>query len=299
MCIFNHEVKKVSGTKIFVGPIKGGERQFTVYQNFVDDEKKGSESKQQNAMILPFPQGPVDLIDLTEYKDFFKHCSRCFDPPTQNSRSKSFGLEQRTYSLKVHVVGSYNVSIAETLEDVARANPEVFTLSSNVSELLGRHYATGYSFLICCFQESGEKHPLGYVHKRQKQEDESQALFVPTMHLHGDHEVSLVHDWDHEIYSVNTNNKEEVGGLVKIIPGYEWMERELKFALPESVQLGRIDSFRQLSMKGSYKNQDLIFNSGFIKQQEGKKTNVKEDETKTNEVENKAEVVNEEVKIEQ
>ena len=253
MCIFNYKVDSVKGTKIFVSPTHDG-RQFTVYQNFVS-ESKGSEKK-QNAMILPFPQGDVDLIDLSDYKGFFEDCARCFPGVKEKDEQKS--SRKHWNHLVVQSVGGYKVSVAETLADVDRANPKYFKLSGDVSKVLGKHYSTGFSFLICCFKDSGgEMHPLGYIHNLQDAGEEGRTMFIPTRHMHGEEEEEVVDDWDHKIYVVNSNSStKEQNTKVAESNGLDGISRS---PLPKKVELVRIDDFRELTIKGVHKNQDFVF----------------------------------------
>eukprot|EP01089_Gocevia_fonbrunei_P015826 TRINITY_DN4745_c0_g1_i1.p1 TRINITY_DN4745_c0_g1~~TRINITY_DN4745_c0_g1_i1.p1 ORF type:complete len:313 (+),score=55.49 TRINITY_DN4745_c0_g1_i1:94-1032(+) len=310
MCIFNKPVSQVSGTKILVS-CTSDNRQFTVYQNYVtaffDAKSAGRENKQKlkkaldkikssekttdtNAMILPFPGSEVELVDLSHYPTLFSDCNNCF-PILQKKQQlfyKSKRKREPTDYLEIHSCGSYNVSIARTLPDINRIDPSVFTLSPNVGKVLDKYYSQDFGFLICCFKENGEKHPLGYIHSLMKTDstsDEGQ-LFVPTRHEHGhDTEDETEGDWDHEIYSVNTLGASEAGTDINELK--EKLEKELEqdFEVEVNceledvlkqipVQLVKVDHFRRRTINGEYENKDIIL-SELTKDKEGLKPNPK------------------------
>eukprot|EP01089_Gocevia_fonbrunei_P015827 TRINITY_DN4745_c0_g1_i2.p1 TRINITY_DN4745_c0_g1~~TRINITY_DN4745_c0_g1_i2.p1 ORF type:complete len:316 (+),score=59.13 TRINITY_DN4745_c0_g1_i2:94-1041(+) len=291
MCIFNKPVSQVSGTKILVS-CTSDNRQFTVYQNYVtaffDAKSAGRENKQKlkkaldkikssekttdtNAMILPFPGSEVELVDLSHYPTLFSDCNNCF-PILQKKQQlfyKSKRKREPTDYLEIHSCGSYNVSIARTLPDINRIDPSVFTLSPNVGKVLDKYYSQDFGFLICCFKENGEKHPLGYIHSLLKTASTSESqLFVPTRHEHG-HEDDTEADWDHEIYSVNTLGKGESGTDIQELremlekedkPDFEIVVKteigELLKKLP--VRLVKVDYFRRRLIVGEYENKDIV-----------------------------------------
>ena len=74
--------------------------------------------------------------------------------PTRLARK---GKESKERSLSVHKVGSYNVSVASTLEDLRKIDKEVFVVSDNVEELLKKHYFEGFGFIIAAFRDNEGK----------------------------------------------------------------------------------------------------------------------------------------------
>lgn len=188
MCIMASPVESVSNTKIFVGHDNNG-RQATVYSMAVGlvDRGKG------NAMILPVPilsaQDRIDLVDLSGNPDFFEPLVDLF---TVRSRSISFGADA---PLDVVRVGSYDVSIVPTVDDVKRLNHDVFEVSADTEFTLRKNYPNGYVFLVAQLHTSGEFHPIAYIHPLV-----GGHLFVPTRHEHGQTDSEDLPDWDHQIF---------------------------------------------------------------------------------------------------
>jgi len=290
MCIFNVSVKEVGGTKIFVGRTATG-RQLTVYRNYVSvdfdrtvsgrrDAKKLALAEKRlrkdetptPAMILPFPHTPgeaVELIDLSKLPEgWFGDLQECFPRKkklTKTRARRSAGKEPTKSVLAVKQVGSYNVSVAESLEDLRRIDPSVFTLADNVADMLAGHYAKGFGFIIACFRDNMKRHPLAYVHGIR-----GDKLFVPTMHHHHGEEEKMS-DWDHEIFSVGCTS--EAGESpddrtrhleATIKPQKERVEQgrlkaeDVLKALP--VQLVEGD-LRWMTKKGKLENVDTVFSA--------------------------------------
>jgi len=223
MCIFNTKIVEVGGTKILVARCGNGKRQLVVYRNYVSAEfdtkkvgrsdpskLKAAEDRLQAggatpAMILPFPCSdpthPVQLVDLHTNKTLFTDLQHCFPTAemvaSQELSSSSRARSKLSSSLPVHKVGSYNVSIAYSLNDLRRIDASVFTVAPNVDTLLAKYYGQGYGFIIAAFADNAEKHPLAYIHDAVEG-----SLFVPTRHYHHGEKEEDVADWDHEIYSI-------------------------------------------------------------------------------------------------
>lgn len=199
MCMFAGPVETVAKTRIYVGLDPEGGTQFTAYQMQVD---LGGVA---NAMILAVPAAANDitLYDLSNCPDLFDKLENIF--PRQRSRGMkmSKSLDGLTRSLVVHKIGSYDVSIAPTVADIDRANPEVFTLAPDVATMLDRVYPTGFAFLICQLRVDGEIHPLGYSAPAPS----PGMMFVPTRHEHGDG-FRKPH-WDHSIYFQGSSGRPE------------------------------------------------------------------------------------------
>lgn len=199
MCCFAGPVEKVENTKIYVAPDSTRTRQIVVYEMDVR-LKIGVPG---NAMILPCPAPAktIRLIDMTGQEHFFSRLNRIFEPPSRG-RSLNSAAAAGGY-LEVQDVGSYRVSIAPSIDDIARLDPAVFSLSPETrAALAASQGGSNFSFVVAVLRKSGEYHPLAYSH------DIVGDLFVPTRHEHGN-SIEKVEggkieskfaDWDHEIY---------------------------------------------------------------------------------------------------
>lgn len=215
MCIFAEPVHRVSNTKLYIAPNADRTRQLTVYEMKVELAGDG------NAMILPVRGNVEDvgLIDMTDFQNFFAYVEEVFQAPT---RSLSFGTKGMNYDddcLVVHDIGSYKVSLAPTIDDLDRLDPEVFTVSKAAKNAL-RASQDGHEggFVVAVLTQSGEYHPLAYTSTIV-----DGKLFVPTRHEHGSnmpmvsrvvsritgHEMA---DWDHDIYYVGGPTFDQVIG---------------------------------------------------------------------------------------
>jgi hypothetical protein len=194
MCIMALPVRSVSNTRIFVGSADG--IQLTVYEMAVRLATPG------NAMILPAPATSADLvglIDMSEAPKFFDDADKLFVPMTLGM-SKGGGRRSRGF-LEVQEVGNYQVSIAESLDDLDRVNPEVFTLSPDAKATLGT-YSSGFCFVVAQLKDSGQFHALAYTHPVAP----DGTMFIPTKHEHGTKVARHPQlegeraDWDHHVY---------------------------------------------------------------------------------------------------
>lgn len=210
MCIYNKPVTgSVENTKIFVSKVRfGGKRkspkQVTIYQNEVV-----TKVEENQAMILPFVGSNCELVDMSNYDDFFEKLGKLFINPLTRAKEmkiyKDIPLCMGSF-LPVQSVGSYKCSVAKNLNDLLRIDPSVFQVEDNIRDLLKEHYPHGFGFLICKLTKSGEQHPLAYITDIQ-----NETLFVPTRHDHGDASfwswlgvTSNDPSWDHEIYYLLT-----------------------------------------------------------------------------------------------
>lgn len=229
MCIFNTPVKTVSGTKILVARTPAG-RQLVCYRMYAsvefDTHKGGRENHKRlataeaklaaqergqgptPAMLLPFPLAPdgkpVELVDLSQLPEtFFSSLEDCFPrvvTPQPQSRARRLKSKEATKGvLRVERVGSYNVSVARSLEDLHRIDRDVFVVAPNVASILASHYGQGFGFIIAGLRDNEKKHPLGYVHDMPA----DGHLFVPTRHHHHGDEEEAESDWDHDIFSLS------------------------------------------------------------------------------------------------
>jgi hypothetical protein len=177
MCVISGEIKRVSDTNILCGLSDDKQRQIIIYSNQVDNITKN------NAMILPVPlPNTLQFHNLINYKELFSDCKNCFyDPNTSFSYGNLPKNKLKSNKLEVFNVGSYKVSIAQTIDDLERVDTSVFELSNNLSEFMKNSYNEPYfGFIICKLNVGSEKyHPFGYSHDVFNNE-----LFVPTKHFH-------------------------------------------------------------------------------------------------------------------
>ena len=201
MCMFSGPVH-VASTKIFASKVGG--QQFTAYEMefkqaaLTRDRIVSGEDPPGVGMILPVPwkedRAPIKLVDLSASDDFFDQIKRLV--PETRYRSKSMGVASRSFSddhLEVHKVGSFDISLAYSVEDIDRANPDVFTLSEDAKNTIQKHYKKGYAFVIAALRDAGKIHPLAWI-----AESDSSHIFVPTRHEHGNRWDLPA--WDHDIY---------------------------------------------------------------------------------------------------
>lgn len=181
MCIFTGPVENVSNTKILVAAIQHDHcRQMTVYENNV-------ETKNPNTMVLPVPSGQsINFVDLSKYPgDVFKECDTFFPQLIEKSGGGSFGFgfSEAAEYLVIEKVGGYECSIANSIDQMKKADPNVFVLPDNIEEVLRRHYSEGFSFIICKFGNAKiSKHPIAYTSSRLRNGN----IFIPTRHEHGE-----------------------------------------------------------------------------------------------------------------
>lgn len=254
MCIISLAVEDVSHTKIFVAPASDGITQLTVYANDVDNKSNG------NAMILPVPfPNSVKAINLESYKTIFDDCDKSFSNMTRSYsiRSNSLGLDDSN-SLEVFNVGSYQVSLAKSLDDLKRVNTNVFVLSPGCREVLQQHYTQSYWGFIICKLVTGREHyhPFAYQHRMIA----PNHLFIPTRHYH--HEPSawntntnIADDWGHDIYIYNSAMDTMSVGIRSTPWHWDGTCHINKHKLPFS--LSKLTSFNKISIKGSHPNLDL------------------------------------------
>lgn len=138
MCIFSGKVESVKKTKIACIPL-GTDHQIVIYENSVS-LPDGSYA----AMILPFPNGstyfPVKALD--KFPDAFKWIKTTFgldDYAKKGRVSKGMGMSRSM--LEIERIGSYNVSVAQNLDDLVRLDFGAFSLDPEVVDLLAQRYA--------------------------------------------------------------------------------------------------------------------------------------------------------------
>jgi len=193
MCIISKPVKDMSNTNIFISINKSGDRQIIVYSNLIDNNNNN------NAMILPIPNPEsIQFHDLSDYKDFFKDCNDCF--PTIHS-APVLGCLSQNNTLKVFNIGSYQISVAQSLDEILQIDTSIFTMDANCTELLTKEYSDKkFGFIICKIKEGKEHyHPLAYSHSIM----ENKKLFIPTKHYHGHESKIDKYGFDHSIFSLD------------------------------------------------------------------------------------------------
>jgi len=221
MCIVfggnNVPIAQVKNTKLFIAPLADG-KQLTIYENQVSLQSQTA--VEGSAMILPVPAGKIQLLDLSAYSksiqsDIFVNLKKAFPEvkvvPLTELMSAARSLKM-TRSLVVKEIGSYFVSIAPRLEDIAAIDPVTFRVPQDIQKVLAENYGDGsWGFVICRFRSAEVRpHPIGYIHERLQDGN----MFVPTRHAHGsenDHvsvrswitrmfQAAEHNDWDHELY---------------------------------------------------------------------------------------------------
>ncbi len=248
MCIITAKVERVSGTNIFVCATDGG-RQVLVYSNTVETIVPN------NTMVLPVPNPEtVQFINLQSYKKFFADCESSFSEPRDTnylSRSFAASASLSAHTLPVYDVGSYNVSVVPTMNDFHRLDPDFFTIDPYIPQSLQKKYDSSFGFIICKLRKGQHSyHPLAYTHQIHK----DRLLFVPTYHIHPDgtyNHIDEYADWDHTIYSVETDLDES--SSKKHFDGWSlnWEK------LPEDLQWIKKYRGKRWTCHGNKKNRDM------------------------------------------
>jgi len=171
--------------------------------------------------------------------------------PNYSTRSLYASAEPRK-TLEVISHGSYLVSIAPQLEDLLRLNTSIFELTPELYHFFGNHYNREFSFLCCVLKEGSKGYePLCYSHPLHS----SGKLFVPTLHyhVHGSKVETEQADWDHTIYSVNSEEKANRGYTSNYYNTVDWSH------FPEDYRKPKVTSVRCAEITGHQKNTDLAF----------------------------------------
>jgi hypothetical protein len=251
MCIVPFPVHSISSTKLFVLPSKDGKRQMTFYKNDVD-------SMEENLMILPYPNPSSVKLHKIRYKAMFDDLKKSvFKPPTRSYPMYDMYATRSLCASASYVPvishGSYLVSICETLDDLNRVDPTVFTLPPSIFPFFAKHYNSQFGYLVCRLKEGKHEYePLCYSHDVLMEN----KVFVPTLHYH-DHGNGSVKtdaaDWDHAIYSCGTTKQANQEYM-------SYKENKLLWnRFPEEFQLGTHQPVRCAEITGSYPNKDIAF----------------------------------------
>jgi len=252
MCIILGPVHRVSKTKLFVLPNKSKTRQMTFYSNAVD-------TPDENMMILPVPNSTNSIeLHTIHYKTLFQDLKKSVKSLYERDKQHTF-MTRSLYAsaapretLEVISHGSYLVSIAPQLEDLLRLNTSIFELTPELYYFFGKHYNGEFSFLCCVLKEGSKGYePLCYSHPLHS----SGKLFVPTLHyhVHGSKVETEEADWDHIIYSVNSEEKANRGYTSNYYNEVNW------YHLPEDYRKPKITSVRCAEITGHQKNTDIAF----------------------------------------
>jgi hypothetical protein len=251
MCIISDTVKHVAQTKLFTCPYNKNSRQMTVYSNKVHS------LSDTNTMILPVPNpNSIEFVNLEKYPKFFDDCENSFYRIPSYSynayatRSLECGIASLSAPLKVHSVGSYDVSIVNHVPEFSRLNPLYFTIGDNLIDMLSKTYGSEFGYLVCKLKEGDhDYHPFAYTHDLHT----NSKVFLPTLHYHL-HEYSSSSkkyaDWDHLIYSIGTSLKQDYE--------YRFSSHKVKFSkLPEKVRSMKEQTMTRCTMIGDYPNKDM------------------------------------------
>jgi hypothetical protein len=249
MCLFANEVADVKNTQICVLP-NGSDRQITVYSC---DITKGSQKS--NALILPVPnpdndESKIKLYDLSERPDFFdKLNSRVISKGRSLHSNSSYAAPDSFVA--VQQIGSYEVSVAETLEDLKRIDPKLLEIEPALLKLLQEKYCDptssrcDWSFVVAKFDHQQKFHPFAYSHPLQKT-----GWFIPTSHFHSK-TYNDYEKFDHDIYVANA--LADGGMLAK-----DW--KQALFDLCDGLMPVRVQDlyrFNVFELKGTFRNTDL------------------------------------------
>jgi hypothetical protein len=281
--MFIAPVESVSATRIFVAPVGVHNRQCIVYANSVQSAKT-------NAMILPVPtqNGGADIdvsVSFDKYTKFFSHLHDAFEAslePMFASRGgelKSFGavVAASANFLAVTQQGNFDISIAPTAADLLRVHPDLIDRETvSALSIVLAEYDYRFAFVVAKFNASRagatKFHPLCVLSPmlpvRSATQQVEHAIFIPTKHFHGHIEAGDAHDWDHVIYTLNTDSRgQEAGANTKLVR-YEQIERIFDFvdygklpaALTDSFDWRMVNrhEFMRLTKKGTAPNIDLV-----------------------------------------
>jgi hypothetical protein len=239
MCVISYKAM-VSGTKLLVMPSGDGTRQLTVYSNEVDTDRN-------NSMILPIPGGGegVQLHDFSKHKALFSQLADMFPKAMSMADSVTYLSNSAGSRLPVLHVGSYDVSVAPTWDDLARLDRDTFNVSDAAVAFMGDTYAKKWGYVVCQLSPHTSSYsPFAYSHPI-----EYGKCFVPTMHFHGHEEIMA--DWDHKIYAANCDILKGARTADADVVADRWAALDL----PADYTRGR--TLQELRRKGRQPNEDM------------------------------------------
>lgn len=268
MCLINGNIEKVSKTKILAANIGNG-RQLTVYSN----EVKLPLSKNPVAMILPYPKGKrqIQVIETNSLdNDFFKDIDDCF--PQNISWGSTFQARgvvklKDTDYLQVFRSGDYQYSLANSLKELERINPTVFSIKPKLQTLLQNYENDNYSFIVCIIDKSATYSPFAYI-----TDIVNSQIFVPSKHYH-EHDNNVLfnsnllsnvyknsfssvsgsenytQDWDHSIYFINTKQQ---GNAFRDFKNLK------RYSFADFIDHTPVSNLHRMNINGNFQNIDII-----------------------------------------
>jgi hypothetical protein len=212
MCCFSAPVLSVSGTNIFARAAQDG-RQYLAYSMTVL-------APSELAMILPLPvasgggEDAVRFIDLSGYPDLFSDLVKGFPEPVAAGRGPASRGVDRTASLAVVQVGSFEASYSPGVADLDRLDAR-FRLPTDVWARLGDYASFGFAVFRLKAGES-RVHPMAFSFPRA----DPTKLFFPTVHVH-DGAVHETAGFDHALYCQRAEHP-ETGRPSSVAPDRTW-----------------------------------------------------------------------------
>jgi hypothetical protein len=258
MCIIATDSSKdlrVRNTNIFVMPNTGRTRQITVYQNTVACDTRA-------VMILPVPNPDTFQVESCLPGGLFAQLYCSVLDLMGSHGYHAFRCVSSIESLpKFLMPGGYIASLAHSLHDIHRVDSTTFQIQKDVLDFLDTEYSGldyPLGFLVCKLIENTsevEYTPICYTHAMIK----PSKLFIPTLHYHQTTDMSHPVDWDHSIYSVQTDIYANTPGFIpREINSVSWK------AFPVEYQYDRLTKVHYLRLQGTgHPNQDLLFTVPF------------------------------------
>lgn len=255
MCIISAAVKSVAATKLFAMPSRDGKRQLTVYTNTVD-------TTATNVMCLPVPT-PASVAFEKVPKDLFTQCSNSIEvvkmyngPMWGGSLMYSASDSKSKPYLAVQSHGSYEVVLVPAMDELDRIPPSFATLTPQVVFFLRSNYSAGFGVILCRLRAGAATYePFAYSHTLV-----NDTLFLPTKHYHYHDTTSGTSDadWDHAIYTMQTDARQAHNVGPKKVPKYQneidWNKMPVEFRAGSSYEVHLFER------EGTgYHNEDLQF----------------------------------------
>lgn len=201
MCIFSKPVISVNNTQIFARLTEKA-TQFLAYQMTY-------ESRDENAMILPFPvrqpvrEDSLRFIDLKEYPELFADLDKGFPYRQPMVFGCSTSHAKLVKTLEVFKVGNYVASFVPSVADFSRLD-ERFRLPESTWSQIPRYKDFGFAV----FQLAAgalTPHPMALEF-----ECTPGSIYFPTMHIH-DGEIHPQEHFDHVLYLQHAGFDSNVG----------------------------------------------------------------------------------------
>ena len=271
MCIFSGAHPDVSKTRILVAWV-ANRVQLVVYQNDVKLNSGKDNAALGTAMILPIPGGNVRMVDLSAYPTLFDDLKIDFPDPVYKGMTRGSKTIELSAPLAIQRVGSYDVSLAPSLNALKNLDWTHFAMDADVMRLLEHDYGRGFSFCVARLRPDarGNPHAIAYVH-----DNIDDRLFVPTRHAGHNKQTQGVRpakraktavadsvEWDHHIYAyvgstiapgMGIGNGGVIGSKLHL------KKNTITGALPEGCVLPVAEStvMRKFEVRGSAPNADM------------------------------------------